>query len=119
MKYAPSIYARAFLDAKPDLKKFLSVVAKNGDFPRIDKIVAAIEEQETHGHGGKVVNVEFAREMDDATIKKVTKKFKDRDLVSVKIAPSLIAGMRITIDGEQELDGSFQRKINKLWHTKS
>ena len=119
MKYPVSIYARAFLETKPDLKKFLSVVAKNGDLPRIDKIVAAIEEQETHDHGGKVVNVEFAREMDEATIKKITKKFKERDLVSIKVTPSLIAGTRITIDGEQELDGSFQRKINKLWHTKS
>ena len=113
MKYTPRLYAQAFLESKPDTKRFLSVVAKNGDLSKIDKIVAAIEELQTRQQGGRVVDLEFARDTDMA--KKF--KFKEKDLVRTRISPSLVAGVRITIDGTQEFDNSFKKKINHLWHT--
>ncbi len=128
MKYSPAIYAKAFqevVDGAPKarqeevIKNFCKVIVKNGDAPQIDKICIAIEEQHARTKGGKVVQVEFAREMNEAAIKKITKQFKEHDLVSVKIAPSLIAGVRITVDGEKELDASLSNKLQKLWHTKS
>ena len=111
MKYAPHIYARAFLEVKPDPEKFLSVVLKNGDYERLDKIVEAIEMREVQAHGGRIVELEFAR------ISELAKKFKfsSHDRVHTKINPSLVAGVRVTVDGEQELDVSLQRKLNKLF----
>ena len=128
MRYSPTLYAKAIREViketpKPHhddvVKNFCEMVAKNGDLTSSPKIVVAIAEQEAHEHGGKVVNVEFAREMSEAAIKKVTKRFHAHDLVSVKVTPALVAGVRITVDNEKELDESLQRKLNKLWHTKS
>ena len=127
MKYSPNIYAIALTDMMKEIPKshhdelidnFCSNVIRNGDGAHLDQIITAVEERETHDHGGKVISIEFARDMNDATVEKITKKFRERDMVSVKITPSLIAGTRITIDDEQELDQSLQRKLRKLWPTK-
>lgn len=118
MKYSPEIYARAFWEAKPDAKKFLSVVHKNGDAHRLDKIVEALERYAAHQHGGRMVTMEFARVADTELVKKLQEKFTGKDHIRTTLNPALVAGVRVTIDGEQELDVSFQRKINNLWHTK-
>ena len=118
MKYPAAIYAKAFLEIKPDLKKFLMMVDKNGDFARIDKIVEAIESQSTKERGGHVVELEMARDVDQKLVDKLRKKFTVKDHIRTKISPNLIAGVRITIDGERELNQSLQRKLTNLWHTK-
>ena len=120
MKYAPKDYAKAYLalrQAKGELdpKRFLDVVKKNGDFGRIDKIVAAIEELAIHEQGGHVVNVELARPAESKTVENLKKKFGPKDQVRISINPSLVAGVRVTIDGTSELDMSFRRKVNSLF----
>ena len=114
MKYAANLYAKAFLETKADPKQFLHVIEKNGDFSRLDKIVAAVEELATKQTGGRMVHLEFARNSDMA--KKFT--FTAKDHVRVSINPSLVAGVRVTVDVSKELDNSFRRKVNQLWHTK-
>lgn len=111
MKYAPSLYAKAFWETKPDSKQFLSVVEKNGDFSRLNKIVQAIERLAAKEEGGHMVELEFARETDASN----KFKFGPKDRVRVSINPSLVAGVRITIDGTKELDSSFTRKVNQLF----
>lgn len=111
MKYAPDIYAQAFLETKPDLKRFLEVVAKNGDFSRIDAILAATEKRIVHEHGGRMIELEYARQSAESN----KFKFTAKDRVHTSINPSLVAGVRITIDGEQEFDGSLQHKLQKLF----
>jgi len=119
MRYNPAIYAKAFWEVKPDPARFLDIVKKNGDIGGAKKIIAAIAAAEAKALGAHVVNVEFAREMSEEAVQKVRRKFKEHDLVTVNITPALVAGVRITLDGEKELDQSLQRKLNKLWHTKS
>ena len=116
MKYPASIYARAFLDGTHDSKKFLSVIAKNGDMPGIKKIYNAVEELVTHRGGGRVVTLELAREVPKSQRTQLEKKFIAKDSVHIKTNPALVAGVRVTLDGEQELDQSLQRKLNKLFH---
>lgn len=115
MKYNPDTYARVFWEVKPEPRQFLSVVAKNGDLQRVDKIVDAIEAHAVHAAGGHTIALEFARETEFA--KQFT--FFTHDRIRTIINPALVAGVRITIDGEQELDMSLQRKLNKLWPMKS
>ena len=111
MRYSPQNYAQAFWEIKPASKDFLRVVEKNGDGSRLDKIVLAIEELATREAGGRMVHLEFARETD------LAKKFKfdSKDHIRVSINPSLIAGVRVTVDGSSELDQSFRGKINQLF----
>ena len=118
MKYAPKIYAQAFLEAlpageagKPFIKRFLQVIEKNGDSARLDKIVEAIEELETKKQGGRMIHIELARNPELAK----QFKFQSKDNVKVSVNPSLVAGVRITIDGEQQFDGSLIRKLNKIF----
>lgn len=119
MKYTPNTYAKAFLETKPDLTRFLQVVSRNGDFARIEKIVAAIQEVATKQQGGHMVHLEFAR-LDSARQARnsdLAEKFKfgPKDHVRVRTNSHLVAGVRVTIDGEQELDMSLRRKLNTLF----
>ncbi len=111
MKYAADLYAKAFLETKADPKRLLAVVKKNGDLLGLHKIVAAIETLLVKKAGGHIVHLEFARtnELADKFV------FSPKDRVSISINPALIAGVRITIDGEKEFDNSFQRKVNQLF----
>lgn len=98
---------------KPVSSDFLRVIEKNGDFSRLDKIIFAIEELATREAGGHMVHLEFARDVDK--MEKFQKKFGAKDHVRISINPSLIAGVRVTIDGSSELDESFKRKVNQLF----
>ncbi len=111
MKYKATDYAHAYIESKPETKDFLRVVQKHGDMVRIAKIVEEIEKLVTKQAGGKMVHVEFAREQKNPFT------FDKKDHVRTSINPSLVAGVRITLDGSQEFDNSFQRKVNTLWHT--
>ena len=113
MRYNVQDYAKAYVATKPDSADFLRVVQKNGDFSRLDKIVDTIESLVTREAGGRMIHLEFAREVDG--MEKFQKKFSAKDNIRVSINPSLIAGVRVTIDGSKELDESFKRKVNQLF----
>jgi len=115
MKYSPVNYAKAYIETKPAPKDFLRVVEKFGDISRLKKIVAAIEELAAKEAGGHIIDMEFARGMEKKLVEKMKNKFTAKDIVHVSINPSLVAGVRITIDGTKELDNSFRRKINTLF----
>ncbi|MEK7616101.1 MAG: F0F1 ATP synthase subunit delta [Patescibacteria group bacterium] len=117
MKYAANLYAQAYLQTKADPSQFLHIVEKNGDFSRIDKILQAIEELATKEAGGHMIHLEFARDLPAQAGSDMAKKFKftTKDHVRVSINPSLVAGVRVTIDGTKEFDNSFKRKINTLF----
>ena len=124
MKYSASLYSQAFLLAMDETpktqrgdvsKRFIETVRKNGDFSRIDSIVKAIEKAWVQNKGGKYVKVEFARELPESQVKKISSKFSSKDTVETFINPQLVAGVRITIDGERELDQTMARNLNRLF----
>ena len=124
MKYAPRDYAEAFAEAYQEvsaaeraglLHRFAKTIQRHGDLHRVPKIFTAIEEQFAKQRGGRMVKVEFAREVADSLKKKVRERFLEKDIVVFAVNPKLIAGVRITINGEEELDNSFQRKLLKMF----
>lgn len=122
MRYSPLNYARALSeiigkkgDEKASIHKFLSVVKKNGDEKMLPKIFDAFKKIEIKKHGGSHVKIEFAREMPEEKIKSIIKNFGTKDWVETSLNPSLVAGIRITIDGERELDNSISRKLHKMF----
>lgn len=125
MRYTPSTYAQALLATYSQvpatkhagvIKRFWALVRKNGDMPRAEKIVKAVERFMTHQSGGRMITIECARDISKALLSELRNKFKAHDSVQVKINPALVAGVRVTLDGEQELDQSLQRKLNNLFH---
>jgi len=124
MRYAPAAYAQAFLAAlsggdeaekRRKIMRFLALIKKNGDWPSMRKIQAEVERRAVHKAGGKLVKLEFARAVPDGDIENLKRAFSPKDRVEVVLAPRLVAGVRVTLDGEQELDLSLERKLHRLF----
>jgi len=96
-------------------KRFLETVRKNGDLKSAGKILKALGVFLTGERGGRVISVESARGMQDATRAKFSERFQKEDLVEFSVNPALIAGARVTVNNSRELDFSFKRKLNKLF----
>lgn len=119
MKYSPDQYARAFIEVFKEvpkderlgvLKRFIKLVAKNGDLARSSKIIEAVENILIKKNGGRLIEIDVARSVRIA----MQKLFSSKDKVVLHINSELIAGMRITIDGERELDNTLKRKLEKI-----
>lgn len=125
MKYTPEQYSEAFWQVASNasdseipkiVSNFVQAVAKYGDLSRRERIVEAIETKQVRNDGGRVIKLEFARKQDNTIIDELLKSFETKDQVTIVINSSLIAGVRVTIDGEKELDMSMQHKLNKLFN---
>lgn len=126
MRYSAENYAQAFLAAvegKPlaeqqlIMRRFLAAVKKFGDAGNLNKILAALELAVTKERGGREVVMESAREVPSPLRKELEAKFTSEDLVRERTNPSLIAGIRILIDGEWMVDASLKRRLEKLFST--
>jgi len=122
MKYSPKSYAVALSSVLEKSKEekhvftnFLKTVKKNGDQKILHKILDAFKKIEIKKHGGSHIKIEFAREPLKDQLKSITKKFKSQDWIETSLNPALVAGVRVTIDGEREIDNSLARKLHKLF----
>lgn len=122
MKHSPRDYALALSeslekskDHKHLISRFIEVVKKNGDHNILSKIFDTFKKIVTKKNGGSHIAVEFARTPTESQLSSITKKFSSKDWIETSINPSLIAGVRITFDGEREVDNSLLRKIHKLF----
>ena len=46
---------------------------------------------------------------------KIKHNFPEKDYIDFKINPELVAGMRVTVDGEEELDNTLNQKLKNLF----
>lgn len=123
MRYQPELYAQALLAAVREhpkkeseyLKRFLETVRKYGDLPQAEKILAAVERMLVKERGGSLVEAEFARDAGEEAVLRFRKRFGARDRVAVRVNSRLVAGVRVRIDGERELDLTMERKLKRLF----
>lgn len=129
MKYAPELYAYAFIDilskavpsnvkALPEdvlCRRFLEVIRKNGDMLGIDKILKYVERALIKKDGGQFIKLEFARPIKNELQAELSAGFDEKDTVEVAYNPTLISGVRITVGDEIELDNSLNRKLKLLF----
>lgn len=124
MKYTLATYAKAFTaaarakaptDKTKLVHNFLSLLKRTGDIRYGDDIVRAVEAAWVRKEGGRDIRLETAQPMNERLRKAVHTKFTNKDLIQETINPALIAGIRIVINGERELDGSMRRKVQKLF----
>lgn len=122
MKYTAETYAKAFLEAlvrageqgeKRVAKNFAALIKKNGDLANYGMISLEIEKLLAKREGGKFISVEVAR--DGNAIGKITNLFSKKDVVKIRTTSELLAGVRVLIDNEQELDFSFRRRLKTLF----
>lgn len=127
MKYSPSLYARAFAEVavkplsaaeeKRAIENFLAFIRKNGDWGAIGKILATTEKILREKTGRRKFVFETARPLGKLLERLRKELTKSHDVVEEKLNPSLIAGVKITMNDEIEFDGSLQHKLDKLFST--
>ena len=122
-KYSPVVYAKALfdvltsvlpLDRDGAIVNFWKTVGKNGDESRAGDIVQEFEELSVRENGGRVIILEMARKH-GLYQNELGKLFHPNDLVRSVINQSLVAGVRVTIDGSMELDSSLAGKFRKIF----
>lgn len=122
MRYSPQNYALALSKSLRESKEeknlfanFLKLIKKNGDQKILPKILEEFKKIEIKKKGASRVKIEFAREPLETQLKSITNKFSNKDWIETSINPALVAGVRITIDGESEIDNSLARRLRKLF----
>jgi len=123
MKYKPEIYAKALIaviekvpENKRDkiTKRFVELVIDSGDIGRGDKILEAIQKLWAKETGRNLIKLEFARPVEKEIINKLKKNLSEKDLIEITQNPDLIAGVRVTINDEKELDNTLRHKLNTI-----
>ncbi len=123
MKYTLSMYAQAFVavteekKASPDrvLKGLLQALKRQGDMRLGDAVVREVHKTLVHAKGGRLVRVETARVLPKSLAQSIRDAFEPEDDISFAERPELVAGIRIVMDDELELDGSLRRKLNSMF----
>ena len=112
-------YAQALVEImqekKDDAKivaSFLAFVKKNGDEKKLREILKLAESLYFKKTGFKKVVIETARKADTAKLEKELIKAGDR--AEKKINKDLIAGVKVVINGERQLDYSFANKLKEI-----
>ncbi len=114
------IYARALsesllsetADKKTVAKNFVKLLQKNGDMKKAPKILELARMVLLKKTGNHKIIVETAREADTQALLKVFAK--KGDIIEEKINPALVAGVKITVDDNRELDFSLLKKLESF-----
>lgn len=121
-KIKSKIYAKALsesvLKAKSEQEKkiaenFLRVIKLNGDEQKTKEIIFLTEDLLLKKSGNKKIILETARKTDSKKL--AAAMAKKGDVIQEKISPELIAGVKITINGEKQLDFSLSNKLNGIF----
>ncbi|MFH1246209.1 MAG: F0F1 ATP synthase subunit delta [Candidatus Liptonbacteria bacterium] len=125
MKYKLEVYAKVLAesiiaaknreDEKKVLKNFMSILLANGDIKSARRIFEHTEWILAKRGRGEMVTIESARPLKPGVVEKVKKEFPKAGLVEERIIPTLVAGMRVRVNGERELDASLIAKLQKLF----
>ena len=120
MKIKSKIYAEALVSSiiekksKDVVVRFIKLLEKNGDIKKAKEIISLAESLFLKKTGNKKIVLEVAREMEKPALVKDFGVAKG-DIVEEKINPSLIAGIKVIINNERQLDFSLKNKLDKIF----
>ena len=125
MKYSAYFYAKAFAELASRklthaeeakfVKNFLAVIAKNNDSHELKKILGATEKMVREKTGTRKIILESARDIKKTPREILGKFLRASDVTEIKINPDLVAGIRLTVNDNEQFDGSLKRKLEKLF----
>lgn len=122
-KISVDSYATAFVSAlkgtgskEKILEKFIETIRRHNNWSRRHQILAACEKKWRRAEGKSLVIIESARELSTVQRTQLLAQFKNKNHdVEYTINPSLIAGVKILINDEKQLDGSLNNKLRKIF----
>lgn len=123
MKYKSKIYARALVDVLSDKKilahekkivdNFLNILRKNRDIHKIKEIIFLAENLLFKKTGKRKIVLETARKIGKKNI--LESFLKDGDFLEEKIDVEIIAGIKIVINNNRQLDFSLEKKLQEIF----
>lgn len=121
MEYKSRDYANALveimLSGKHDAKMvagFLNFVKKNRDEKKLKEILNLAEKLYFKKTGSKKIILETARPFNFKNSELVNSLVKKGDVMQEKINKDLLAGVKIVVNEEKQLDYSFLKKLQEL-----
>lgn len=123
MKYSVRDYAKAFdaALANPKVNKgdaakhFVALVKKNHDEARLKKILDETARLVRKRGGPREVVIVSARPLTKQQEKSIAALVPAGDTVTYEIDPTLVAGVKIIVNGEAQFDGSMKAKLDTLF----
>ncbi|OGE83399.1 MAG: hypothetical protein A3B23_01595 [Candidatus Colwellbacteria bacterium RIFCSPLOWO2_01_FULL_48_10] len=126
MKYTNKQYANSLLSALDGksaneqpamIKRFLALLRKNGDSAKRSQILRETERGYFRASGMSRVEVEVAgKSLAAETLRKDIEEAVGRKIVmSEKVNPAMIGGIKILIDDETLIDASALSRLNKIF----
>lgn len=108
----PPEYAAAFMKThERSPERLFRALARRGEWRRAKRIVREIVQSLVRERGGHLLTFAYARVPNTDPMNQC---MGPHDYAETVIDPSLIAGVRITQDGEKECDMSFARILRTL-----
>jgi len=98
---------------KRNIANFLDFLVKKGDTKKIGKIIDVTENLFYKKTGKRKITLEFARKTGQNNILKDF--FQEGDVVQEKVNPELIAGIKVIVNNEKQLDFSLKNKLDNLF----
>ena len=100
-------------EEKKVIYNFLKLLEKNGKLKNAKKIISLTQKYYLEKTGNKSIILQTARK----TIAKNLLKslYKEGDIIEEKINPALIAGIKIIINNEKQLDFSLKNKLDNIF----
>ncbi len=124
MKYPAHIYAKALVEVLggPDAERakeriaenFIALIRKNGDEMHLRKILEEASRMSRGRSGLREVVIDSARTLTEAQRKEIGRVLGKEDIIVERVDPSLVAGIRITVNEELQFDGSLARKLTAV-----
>jgi F0F1-type ATP synthase delta subunit len=120
-RISPKQYAAAFLDSIESgvaegvvIEGLLRAIVSRGDMNKRGEILAAVEEGSVRRGGGRVVKAGFAHALGISERREFLNSWGKEDRVTITVEPELVAGVRILVNGESELDMSLGARLDKV-----
>ena len=125
MKYKSKDYAKAlvglilkettFTQEKKLSDNFLNLLKKNRDSSKAKEIINLTESLFFKKTGKKKFILEIARKMDSEQKNLLKYLVKKGDIIQEKINEELIAGIKIIVNDEKQIDFSMLKKIQNIF----
>lgn len=125
MKYKAKDYAMALSELtlkevtlaqeKKLSDNFLKLLKKNGDISKVKKVIDLAETLFFKKTGSKKVILETAREINSKQKRLLESLIKKGDIIQERTNKELIAGIKIVVNDEKQIDFSMQKKLENIF----
>lgn len=124
MKYTTKQYANSLLSALEgksakaqgeSLRRFFSILQRNGDASKRSQIMEEVRRTYFKKNGTHKVEVEMAANPPASLKKDIEGALGKKIVLSERLSPELVGGIKIFIDDETLVDASIKTQLDKLF----